>query len=325
MMKSREECRKDTKQIVDYLKESIDNWFLKKSEKYQMLQEVESLSKDVQVLLISQLVGLCEVFAQGVDSCPYFQTKVSFYEEQGVLTTLIITFKGKFFEYKNVVKGIRLDNNILAHILGAFENVIEDMVEQRGISENLNNINSFLHFIGKSIESTYSVQLCFTGNATKKIEQISDKILVINVVDKDLLFDMKAFELFNGQEDNFTRGIVQRQIKEIKDAFLNSFTPVQFLKSDCWLVNKFVGLTNRNRVDKLLRLTYKRKAQNLGVVKNFDCIGYWEGEYDGDKVFALVEKKKDNTLTVVLSPFCIHTNVNIDVDVLSIVEKELRG
>lgn len=118
--------------------------------------------------------------------------------------------------------------------------------------------------------------------------------------------------------DGFVKMLIQENQAKFVDAVSGRTTP-QILKTKIALVEAMTGVTTVRRADKLIRMTYHRKADYVKGMKK-DGIGYVEKtiKVDGEDIdiFALVQKTGDE-LSVALSPFNIKTSFSVDCDVLA--------
>ena len=100
-------------------------------------------------------------------------------------------------------------------------------------------------------------------------------------------------------------------IENFKKAIAPVSTTVELIRAN---IDAFISLVpslkTRKRADKILRMTYHKKAEFLSGKKV--AIGYVEV----DDAFALVEKNGED-YRVVLSPFSVKTMERVDMDVLT--------
>lgn len=148
------------------------------------------------------------------------------------------------------------------------------------------------------------------------IISITDKMVVFKA-NIAAAFAISELGIFSGGDEYYDI-IGNGAKKALIDAFKTCPTTVSLIKGKVDVIDAVAGLKTKKRASKLIRMAYHRKAENLKAVKT--GVGYYEGEHKGAEIFALIEKNEAGKLEVVLSPFDIETNLNVEgVDVLKAI------
>lgn len=157
---------------------------------------------------------------------------------------------------------------------------------------------------------------------------------VLHIDDKGIQFNVtvgKAFEVSRmpifAAGDGLDDYVAARAEEALVAALSTVQTPVQLIKAKkVELIRSMVDLSTKARANKIIRKAYHRQAKYLNGVKA--GFGYFDEdvEINGEKVnvFAIVEKAEDGSLSVVLSPFDVKTNLIVDFDVLAAVGDQLK-
>lgn len=212
---------------------------------------------------------------------------------------------------------------LIPNLIATFEAALMEITKIRLAEGNIEALNEYLKTISEEEELDVTVQFALDGDF---ISDISDKTIVFGA-SVERAFEISALNLMH--YDVETYGDFNKVLAdEAREKFVNSVkgrTSTQIIKASLKVVEQLTGVHSKKRADRLLRQTYKKKAQFVAGAKK-GGIGYVNKTVNigGEEVtiFALLEKASDTAegagaMSIKLSPFNIKTNFNVEYDVLN--------
>ena len=185
---------------------------------------------------------------------------------------------------------------------------------------NLNEVNSLLVELCQQAGTPYTFEFTLNENYIKEITDT--KVVYGANIEKAL--SAATLTLFN-TNSSFEEYLAEQGRDNLVKQLGTLQTTPQLIRANLDIVQELTGMKTHKRSDRLIRLSYHKKAQYLGNTKR--SIGYFSDnvEIDGEtvSVFALVGKDDNGEIVTVLSPFDVRTNFNVDFDVVSAVKKQL--
>lgn len=288
------------------------------------LAKVKSMDAETAVSKIRELVaGVENIMTAAVfegKGLPQYLTKVTYTE--GNLDEVTVSVRTKLRSPYKYVKEqtIPVDENFITAVGKLFTDALFDMYYIDAARENVAELNGKLLSITMENEIPYTVAFDVAPDSSAMVLDISDNCIVFNA-DVKSAHNIDSLPLYAGG-DEYHDFVHDRAVEEIVSALKTAQTPVQLIKSKLGIIRDVTGVSTKKRVDKLIRCSFHRKAENLDKVKS--GVGYYEGkaEINGETadVFALVSKNEGGEYEVYLSPFNVKTLDNVDFDVLNAVK-----
>lgn len=253
-------------------------------------------------------------FYEGV-GLPHFLSSISFEDEKAehIYITVRSGLKAPY-KYKNDIS-VALNKAFIKTVSEFYSEALFEMFYIEEAIANVEGFNVAFADILKEAGITYSVEFVCDNTSKAKVLSITDTSVVINLTVATAL-QLADLDIFSNG-DEYTALIAQGAREQVISGIQTAQTPAQFVKSNVKLIKELTGITTQKRIDKLIRASHHRKAENLKDVKA--GIGYFEGK-EGDKsIFALVTKSEDGSLEVTLSPIDINTLEPVEFDVLKAI------
>ena len=250
-----------------------------------------------------------------------FTERYSMDSANNVIITISTRIRHEF-RYKRVFT-IARNENFVIELGKAFADTLYNLYLITSAKVNAADANKQLAEALVDCPFKFSFDVDFTTDAV--VLGITDDSVVYNLTveqglkvgDLPLFKDSTSF-------DAFTRDYY---IQTIIEGFAGVQTPVQLLKAKLRLFVDIYDAPFRRRADKMIRMSYHRKAENLDKVR--EGVGYLSKKVNinGEdvEIFALVGKAADGELSVVLSPFNIKTLDTVDYDVIADVKNMLAA
>lgn len=214
---------------------------------------------------------------------------------------------------------IAINEDMFTAMTDAYVKAVYEMFYKEMAVKNIEALNARLD----SIYAEHEFPCTF------KFDIEDSRAVVLSATDKEVVFnaslevalDIPSLSIM--QEGNeYLDLICAKSVADIVDTLTTCQTAPMVIKSKLDLIKKVTGVSTKKRASEMIRASYHRKLENLGGVK--EGFGYFEKEYEVDgeptKIFAIVEKTKDEGMKVVLSPFDVKTCFNVEYDVLAEVQ-----
>lgn len=271
------------------------------------------------VELARELVKGIETIARGCFyngvGLPHFLSSISFENENAdhIYITVRSGLKAPYKYRKDTSMVLGTD-----FITKAGDFYIEALFDMFYIEEAIPNVagfNTVFADILKEAGIAYDVKFVCDNTSKAKVLSITDTSVEINLTVAKAL-QLADLDIFS-RGDEYTELVAQGAREQVIAGIQTAQTPAQFVKSNVKFIKELTGITSQKRIDKLIRASYHRKAENLKDVKS--GIGYFEGKAGDSDIFALISKAEDGTLTVVLNPIDINTLEPVEFDVLKAV------
>lgn len=286
--------------------------------------KVKSLAKasveDGLAIISGILTSLeCVLLAPAIDhvSLPKYIAKADTTDEDKLTTFRLVIRSRLKAPVKHKEEKVFTVGKDLIEEMGRFMlDALFTMFYQDMAYENVTALNEKLVEIAAENNIPNNLEFTITEDSALVVS-ITDEKLVLNAsVPKAL--DIATLGIFQSG-DSYCDLVRNEAIKKLVSELSACQTTVQLIKGNVALVKDLTGITTKKRASKLIRGSYHRKFENLDGVKA--GVGYFENtvQIDGAdvKVFALVEKAEDGTMSVVLHPFDVATMFNVDYDVLA--------
>lgn len=275
------------------------------------------------------------------ETLPDFHCGVKTYDDGDVLNTIILRVRGKkgtgntgVLEVK-----IKISETLIMDISNVITQKVFELYYFRCAEENVEELNEAVKriIVDEEIDLPYSVGFVVGADSTDTsiISSISDTSIIFNLSVASAL-SIGTLELFSGgsDPDGYDELLRTNYIRNFRDGLEAAEIPLQLLCSKTTLLKDLVGINgdfskirHRQRVKNYLRDTYRRSAKYLG--KSVGDVGYFLDKVtikgEERKIFSLVERAEDGGLKVVLSPFDVETLLLEDVNVISLIEKEVES
>lgn len=250
-------------------------------------------------------------------SLPAYLAKFS-YDDVEKITEFTLSIRSKLKAGVKYKKDwvIAVDENMITKMGEAYITSLYEMFYNELACENVDALNARL------------AEICEAEGIANnfKFAVVDDDCVVVSITDDMVVFnadrnqamsisDLGIFQSGDEYRDLICSEAVAKLVASVKACQ----TTVQLIKGNIDIVKMVTNSSTKKRASKLIRDSYHRKAENLDKVKA--GVGYYEAEVkiDGEdaKIFSLVEKAEDGTLSVVLKPFNVATNFTVDYDVLA--------
>ena len=245
---------------------------------------------------------------------PGFLNSVRLFDApQGGVSSVILTVKSRLnaqHPYKSQVRIECDSDDFLKDLVKGYANAICNMCYITMAQENLDEVNRVMAGFVADLNLPYTFSFVLdTDGVDAPVRYIDDTTVQFNVSVENAL-NASAIQVFDDSE-GYMGYCTDLAIENFKKAIAPVSTTVELIRAN---IDAFIalvpGLKTRKRADKILRMTYHKKAEFLSGKKV--AIGYVEV----NDAFALVEKNGED-YRVVLSPFSVKTMERVDMDVLT--------
>ena len=278
---------------------------------------------------VKELMGIVETIVAGTNfEGVYFSEFLSSYtsmeDEEGKLSHINLTLRTKLkdkYQYRDVQE-IKADADFLKNLSGAYAEAVIQIYYLQVAGENIDKLNELLAeiFEEAGIEKTFSFTI---DESDKYIYNINNDQVIFNASVAQAL-ELSKTALYQDGNDYALR-VREMAIEELVEAMQKVQNTPQVIKSGASIIEIITGVKTRRRAEILIRGTYRRRAMHLDVVK--EGVGYYDAEVEIDgkevRVFALIRKHLDESLTIELDPFDIKSLFNVEFDVIEAVKKEM--
>lgn len=308
-----------TEVTIKSIANGIYGEFVKSITDFIGVRNADFSSADNKVELARGLVKGIETIAKGCFyngvGLPHFLSSISFENENAdhIYITVRSGLKAPYKYRKDT--SMALGTDFITKAGDFYIEALFDMFYIEEATSNVEGFNTSFADILKEAGITYDVKFVCDSTSKAKILSITDTSVVINLTVAKAL-QLADLDIFS-RGDEYTELVAQGAREQVIAGIQTAQTPVQFVKSNVKLIKELTGITSQKRIDKLIRASYHRKAENLKDVKA--GIGYFEGKAGDSDIFALISKAEDGTLTVVLNPIDINTLEPVEFDVLKAV------
>ena len=249
-----------------------------------------------------------------------FSTHLSGTTFNNKLGTVELTIRSSIssaYKYK-VKKSVNVDDNILNVFVEMYKSAIVEMLWGEYATANVAEINTLVASFAS--DTNFKVDFAVDNNF---VTAISNDAVTFGVsVDRALsLADViSKIEYPDNPADVFQTSRVDIARTEFIEFINTAPNTVSIVAAKGTLINIITGVNPTRRPDKYIRAFVHKNAKYLNQCKS--GVGYFEDTVTvGDesiKVFAVVAKDEDG-VAVVLNPFAVRDNLNVSVDVLSLL------
>lgn len=246
-----------------------------------------------------------------------FVSRISGNEIDGKLTSVDLTISSQRnagYKFRRQTT-IPVDDKITEKMAEVYRNAAVDLLYGAYAYSNVDELNT----VFASFTEDCKLKVKFTVSADY-ISDIDNSCVTfgVDVAEALNLAETADKLIYGGAEDSFKKAIVDTTREEFVE-FLNS-TPntVSLVSAKNSVIADITGVTVKRRADKYIRSYVHKNAKYLNTCKN--GIGYFRETVGDIDVFAVIAKD-ENGLRVVLNPYDIESNLNVDVDVLSLINK----
>lgn len=207
------------------------------------------------------------------------------------------------------------DANLVSAVFDAFVSALYIMLDIELAKDNLAVLNNRVLEI--CAKNDIPCMFSFDCNPDAGVIISIDNEHIIFNVDSGSAHDVIGLPIFSAG-DSYSDYVRENAEVDLVDSLKTAQTTVQLIKSNVKVIKNVVGIATKKRASKLIRTSYHKNARFLSNQKA--GIGYFDEvvSINGEdvKVFALVEKTEDGEMKVILNPFDVTTNMNVDFDVL---------
>lgn len=282
---------------------------LKKAKTPEIVEVISGLLSDFENGFKAQVV-------EGI-SLPAYLAKIS-YDDVDKITEFTLSIRSKLKAEVKYKKDwtIAVGDNMIQDMGEAYITSLYEMFYNELAVENVTALNERL------------AEICAAENIPHNFSfaVVDDDAVVVSITDDMVVFNVSLNQAMCISElgifqsgDEYRDLICSEAVAKLVASVKACQTTVQLIKGNVDIIKLVTGVSTKKRASKLIRGSYHRKAENLDKVKA--GVGYYEADVKIDgadvKVFALVEKAEDGTLSVVLKPFDVATNFTVDYDVLA--------
>lgn len=284
------------------------------------LEKVKGTDTEAASDAISSLNTAVERTIKGVGASiegfdmPGFLNSVRVYDKaEGGVSSVILSVKSRLNAVHPYKSQVRLEcgsEDFFDELVRCYADAICNMCYIDMALENLREVNEkMLEFTADlNLPYTFAFVLDTTGGEAP-VSYIDDITVRFNVPLENAL-DAGSVQIFN-EAEGYMGYCTDLATDNFKKAISAVSTTVELIRSN---IDAFIalvpGLKTRKRADKILRMTYHKKAEFLSGKK--PAIGYVEL----NDTFALVERNGED-YRVLLSPFSIKTLERVNMDVLT--------
>lgn len=245
---------------------------------------------------------------------PGFLNSVRLFDAaQGGVSSIILTVKSRLNAQHQYKSQVRIDcgsDDFFKDLVKGYADAICAMCYIDMAQDNLDAVNNTMAGFVAELNLPYTFSFVLdTEGVDAPVQYIDDTTVRFNVSVENAL-NAGAIQIFD-ESDGYMGYCTDLAIENFKKAVAPISTTVELIRAN---IDAFIalvpGLKTRKRADKILRMTYHKKAEFLSGKKV--AIGYVEV----NDAFALVEKDGED-YRVVLSPFSVKTLERVDMDVLT--------
>lgn len=245
---------------------------------------------------------------------PGFLNSIRAYDKaEGGVSSVVLSIKSRLNAEHPYKSQVRLDcdsADFFEQLVSSYANAVCNMCYIEMALDNIREVNEKMLGLTAdlSLPYTFSFVLDTTGEDAP-VAYIDDMTVQFNVPLVNAL-DAGSIQIFS-EAEGYMGYCTDLAIDNFKKAISAHSTTVELIRGN---IEAFIALVpslkTRKRADKILRLTYHKKAEYLSGKK--PAIGYVEV----NDTFSLVERNGED-YRVVLSPFSIKTLERVNMDVLS--------
>lgn len=254
-----------------------------------------------------------------------FLTSMKSYELDGKLDYIELTIKSRLkaeYPYRHAVT-IKCDDNLIKTMCETYAYALIQLLYVDFAGENIKEANSVIAGLIAENEIPFTFEFTISDKSAM-INSITDSKVVFNASIENA-FELSRNPLFQSG-DEYSDRVRETAVTALVERLKSVQTTTQLIKAGVDIIVELTGVKTKKRADKLIRQTYHKKAEHFNAVKT--GIGYYEGtaKVDGEEteIFALLEKKEDGTIEVILAPFDIKTLFTVKADVLKKVKAALK-
>ena len=233
------------------------------------------------------------------------------------LDSVTITIKSRLKEVKKFkqVTEVKVDDDFIINAGKAYLDSAIDMYYKGEADRNIDALNAKIKEISEAAGLKATIAFDCRPENANLILNINDEVVTFNASIETAL---RIAELPIMQSGNEYNDLVAAKAQgELVDALKAAQTTPLIVKAQLPIVKEITGVSTKKRVVKLIRGSYHKQAKFLGSAKT--GYGYVDAEYNGTRVFGIVEKGEDGQLSTVLSAFDAETCAAVDVDILTLV------
>lgn len=218
------------------------------------------------------------------------------------------------YKYRNQVS-FSVDENIAEKLAEEYRKAAVDILYGDYAYSNVEELNaSVAEFTN---DCAFKVRFAVSDDY---VTDINNDTVVFGIgVNEALNLSETADKLiYNGtteeEADAFKKAIVNSVREEFVEFLNTASNTVSIIAAKNPVIAEVTGVTAKRRPDKYIRCILHKNAKYLSTCKK--GVGYFQENINGTDVFAIVSKD-ENGLKVVLNPYDIESNLNVDVDVLA--------
>lgn len=233
------------------------------------------------------------------------------------LDSVTITIKSRLKEVKKFkqVTEVKVNDDFILNAGKAYLDSALDMYYIGEADRNIDALNAKIKEISEEAGLKATIAFDCRPEDSNVILNITDEVVTFNASIETAL---RVAELPIMQEGNEYNELVAAKAQaELVDALKAAQTTPLIVKAQLPLVKEITGVSTKKKVVKLIRGSYHKQAKYLGTAKA--GLGYVDAEYNGGRVFGIVEKGEDGELKTVLSAFDADTCTAVDVDILTLI------
>lgn len=320
-MRKRTEIIKAANELYEQLTSSLEEF---KEVRKEQIKEVCTAPYAEAHEIVSKLVEgiralIVDCSSEAGITFPKYLVTFKTFESDGKLTSVNVVIKSKLkdtIKYRKEVF-ISVDDNFMDELCKVHVDGIFDMYYKAEANENLKEVNEFIYKLCVEHNIPYTFDFTLT-DGKDYITYIDDTKVTFNASLESAL-ELANDALFQSGDAYFDY-VREQQILKLTETLEATQTTVQLLKANIDIITGLVGYSTKKRADRLIRITYHKKAEFFNSVKK-GGYGYFEFKSGDDSFFSILEKKADGEIVVALSPFNIKTLETVDIDVIAELKK----
>ena len=293
------------------------------------VKAINTSAFDAAHALIEGVKNTIDTIVKGVDFegtfSNQFLTSMKSYELDGKLDYIELTIKSRLkaeYPYRHQVV-LKNDANIVKAMCEAYCYALIQLLYIEFAGENIKEANKMVAELIAENEIPFTFEFTIS-DTNAMISSITDEKVVF-VANIENAFELSRNPLFQSG-DEYSDRVRETAVAAFVERMKSVQTTTQLIKAGVDIITELTGVKTKKRADKLIRQVYHKKAIHFNAVKS--GIGYYEGtaKVDGEEteIFALLEKKEDGSIDVILAPFDIKTLFVVKADVLKKVKAALK-
>lgn len=233
------------------------------------------------------------------------------------LDSVTITIKSRLKAVKKFkqVTEVKVDDDFIINAGKAYLDSAINMYYQGEADRNIDTLNEKIREISDEAGLKATIAFDCRPENPNLVLSINDEVVTFNASIETALRVAELPIMHSGNEYNEL--VAAKAQGELVDALKAAQTTPLIVKAQLPIVKEITGVSTKKRVVKLIRGSYHKQAKFLGSAKT--GFGYVDADYNGTRVFGIVEKGEDGELSTVLSAFDAETCAAVDVDILTLV------